>query len=97
MKHTTEKWNIEETFTRGQRTGLSVHPCHFYFQGMVDETVRANARLIAAAPELLEACHAALEIIDCYTLGSAEEIEKKPIAKMLRAAIAKVEGKQEKK
>ncbi|TIN82219.1 hypothetical protein [Mesorhizobium sp.] len=44
---------------------------------------RANARLIAAAPEMLAALKAALPAIDKYATGSADVIDA------IRAAIAK--------
>jgi len=50
----------------------------------------ANARLIAAAPELLEGCKSALKVL---TLDSDMEEDFRPEIKALRAAIAKAEGK----
>jgi hypothetical protein len=47
----------------------------------------ANARLIAAAPELLEACTQALMV--------AEDYGDECIAEVLRAALAKAEGGQD--
>ena len=47
----------------------------------------ANARLIAAAPELLEACRNAKEVFDQWD-GKPGKIEQR-----LDAAIAKAEGK----
>ena len=47
----------------------------------------ANARLIAAAPDLLEALRGLLEVTDFYELYGAK-------TEAARAAIAKVEGKQ---
>lgn len=44
----------------------------------------ANARLIAAAPDLLEACRLALPEL---------ESERSPTASLLRAVIAKAEGR----
>lgn len=51
----------------------------------LDGNVEANARLIAAAPDLLEACHAALCPHSLLTMEDAKQ--------MCRAAIAKAEGK----
>ena len=48
----------------------------------------ANARLIAAAPDLLEACKAALEVIE----GDADEFVV-AVRHSLKTAIAKAEGK----
>ena len=51
---------------------------------------RANARLVAAAPELLEALEAALlRCEDCGTSGDAHC----PACESARAAIAKAEGR----
>lgn len=50
------------------------------------DRIRADARLIAAAPNLLTACRLALTRLDDGTEVSAA------IAKHLRAAIAKAEG-----
>jgi hypothetical protein len=52
------------------------------FHGRVDDDT-ANARLIAAAPELLEACKMALDDGDCQTVTED----------WLRKAIAKAEGR----
>jgi hypothetical protein len=46
----------------------------------------ADARLIAAAPELLTACKEALAIVTAYAPGERQ-------LEMLRAALAKAEGK----
>lgn len=50
------------------------------------EETRANARLIAAAPDLLEACEAALAVHDHFK-------ETTPTTLKLRAAIAKASGR----
>ena len=56
--------------------------------------VRANARLIAAAPELLEALVAILETAD-LSFGEGEQAAKvgNAVISQARAAIAKAEGK----
>jgi hypothetical protein len=51
-----------------------------------DEETEANARLIAAAPDLLAAAEAALEILDEDGIGNG------PTGAMLAAAIAKARG-----
>ena len=62
-------------------------------QGMQDDCLRPvefhNARLIAAAPELLEACKAAIAALDehCLTYDEQDAINGQ-----LRAAIAKAQG-----
>lgn len=57
-----------------------------------DDVRAANARLIAAAPELLDALYAALPYVE-----EGEEFnhpEKRDLSKTIRALIAKVEGQQ---
>lgn len=51
-----------------------------------DAEAEANARLIAAAPELLEACNQAV--------WQYEKLGESKGMKMMRAAIAKAEGRQ---
>jgi hypothetical protein len=46
----------------------------------------ANARLIAAAPDLLEACKAALNDMEC------DDFASETLTKMIRDAIAKAKG-----
>jgi hypothetical protein len=58
-------------------------------QNKHDESYEANARLIAAAPELLEACKAALAFMYNGRSHTASEIIA--IGKTLEAAIAKAE------
>ncbi len=53
---------------------------------------RSNARLIAAAPELLEACKAALDWVNLFALHAPYQFgNEDKIAEVLRAAIAKAE------
>ena len=53
------------------------------------DDVRANARLIAAAPELYEALRALVRVQDAQRIGP---LEKGEAWKAARAALAKVEG-----
>lgn len=63
---------------------------------LITEEDKANARLIAAAPELVAACRAALALLtgDGWdgTLGHHKD---NPIPVLLRAAIAKAEKEQQ--
>ena len=59
----------------------------------------ANARLIAAAPDLLEACMAAVEcgmvpVMSAAEGGAAKHARHVAVADMIRAAIAKATGEQ---
>ena len=91
VKHTPVPWVID-----GSATSLDIFSsdaavlvavvrrsllsCH------LDQTARANARLIAAAPELLEA----LQEIICADCRGWEELD--PLLSKARAAIAKATG-----
>jgi hypothetical protein len=65
-----------------------------------DDTIAANAALIAAAPDLLEACERVLgwlvaaetELGGPLPLKYAAMIQKPVVAERLRAAIAKAQG-----
>ena len=52
----------------------------------------SNARLIAAAPDLLEACKKAVEYLEGIGLTQTEDGEEHPEYEMLRAAISRAEG-----
>lgn len=57
------------------------------------DTAKANARLIAAAPELLEACRAVLESEES-TLGDGGSVIGDQYRSLIQAAIDKAEGRQ---
>jgi hypothetical protein len=88
-KHTPGPWHAAQTTVYA----LHGHPLRNRFSASVQGGRRddaewgellANARLMAAAPELLEACRDALDAGNDGDWQSAE--------KVLRAAIAKAEG-----
>lgn len=60
MGHTEGPWEIKHEFTIISDSGRGIATCGGYTQNFDDEKVHlenvANAHLIAAAPELLEAC-----------------------------------------
>lgn len=63
------------------------------FQGGVSiGEAEANANLIAAAPDLLEACRSALKVIE-ENIPVTAKVSVAGIARILRAAIAKAEGR----
>lgn len=57
------------------------------------EEIEANAALIAAAPDLLEACKEALSFSETLNGGPFSEGLPSETESHLRAAIAKAEGK----
>ena len=93
-KHTPGPWKVEQRFSGNRfiHSDNSQSPiCGVSFVGIgieVDES-KANADLIAAAPELLEAADAA---IDAIADERADAAYKAEVVAMLRAAIAKATG-----
>lgn len=87
-KRTPGPWHVE--FTRFSdvkaENGAIVAKCN-KLTGLVN--LQANARLIAAAPDLLEALRAAVRQNDNDMLMTGEEL------RACRAAIAKAEGAQQ--
>lgn len=84
--HTSGPWHVAESpnhhspfITNATGKGTIANSVH----GTTSAEQEANARLIAAAPELLEACETALE--NLAPLYSSEHL----VMKRLRAAIAK--------
>jgi len=61
--------------------------------GFPPSEVIANARLIAAAPALLAACRAALEVIERMTGNDLALGNNEPAETLLRDAIARAGGK----
>lgn len=87
-EHTRGKWNYT---INGMGSGYDV------FTNEKEGTICLNARyedarLIAAAPDLLLACQGMLNVVRLWPHVSKEEVEK-----YLVEVIAKAEGKNEKK
>lgn len=59
--------------------------------GVAASIREANARIIAAAPDLLEACEAALCVHDVFSTATTPRLLPE-VADILRAAIAKAKG-----
>jgi hypothetical protein len=72
----------------GKVIAMAVHADATYIPSPIPE-LAANARLIAAAPDLLAACRTALEVCNLYGNGTKMVDEA---AEHLYAAIAKAEG-----
>lgn len=84
-KHTPGPWKVNQSSTRFELLGPDVFPILRINGGMVP--IEANARLIAAAPELLDALKALVNCPDYKHIGTLEMVQAK-------AAIAKAEGRQ---
>lgn len=109
-KHTPGPWRADLADIGGQVFGFSIvaeHGTHWHpvaYQSTYQHTNsecyepaerKANARLIAAAPELLEALKLLDEAFCADDYGTKEGREKGRAALVAtRAAIAKAEGKQ---
>ena len=91
MKHTPGPWKASEDFNlTGTLVSFIEGGGHSIAQTRLDDDTpegmnQANARLIAAAPELLEACRDALLAVDTADWPTAQD--------NLIAAIAKAKGK----
>ena len=98
-KHTTGIWFVNHESKDVGDGKLSIEVDSDYFIAQVDEGIcqEANARLIAAAPELLEALQ---EAIDCGMVpvstakegGACAHSRQVLCADMIRAAISKATG-----
>jgi hypothetical protein len=84
-KHTPGPWEVGYHDKHGQRTVLSQHieicTCWHHSVGAIEKEMEANARLIAAAPELLAALQMVMSL---YGDGFAADAQA-----YARAAIAK--------
>jgi hypothetical protein len=88
-KHTPGKWRVSKPKGNcGANTIIAIHPPHFYFQGQIDKQTEADARLIASAPELLEACKIMLPV---YRQGATHQ-EGENIVNRIEQTISKAEG-----
>jgi hypothetical protein len=79
-KHTPGPWRVEIIGTFG-----------YTVVGPAKEQSEANAHLIAAAPELLEACRRALIVLDMFVSSDRGEQEGST-RDIIVSAIAKAEG-----
>ena len=71
MKHTKGEWNGKDSEVYSLETGKTIARCDI---GGRDEQTEANARLIAAAPELYEA--AVIACVEFYDQTNAEPTNK---------------------
>jgi len=82
--HTQGKWHVKENGGKGELVGVASDRSNWF---IAEECLDADAQLIAAAPEMLEALKSAEKWLDGW--ASAD-----PYVGLIREAIAKAEGKQ---
>jgi len=94
-KHTPGPWQVTDEDVRGNDIYYRIEAEGFGMVALVDATpvdddsLRANARLIAAAPDLLDACKIALQAInECDMEVGLFNVTEQEITDKLYAAIA---------
>ena len=92
--HTPGPWFIQCTGGESECIASNHQTLDVEVNGPDFEIRNANARLIAAAPELLAACHVALATLDLKSMGRAKWTggDQKSFD-LLSAAIAKAEAR----
>ena len=99
-KHTPGPWSIcsAEPFLFGKKQGEGIGPIGFVYgpsfaeRSELGQEAMANARLIAAAPDLLKALQMAFELLQSVPDDYA--MPDHPVWGKCRAAIAKATGEQ---
>lgn len=94
-KHTAGEWEVieEDGFWYVVTDGFTIAQANEVDFDMRPEESLANARLIASAPELLEACKKGLKYARICSDGLGEKIDSDMI-KMFEKVITKAEGSQ---
>ena len=90
MKHTPEEWILHDWHTKGCSIEAPDYQVCF-IEPIFGKPWKSNAHLIAAAPDLLEACEHALILLqyeeqELFAQGDSVEVQE------LRAAIKKARG-----
>jgi hypothetical protein len=85
-KHTPGPWVAIDHEIFADNQSRNIADVWISFANIEDEEAKANARLIAAAPDLLEALEAFAEYAEKGTWGSLDPVTQ------ARAAIAKAKG-----
>jgi hypothetical protein len=102
MSHTPGPWHVDDVanFCAFSADGKRVSYCYSAHSDRSDEEAAANARLIAAAPELLEACKEQIirltDLFDRHERPTYNRDAQSDLDLILAsglAAIAKAEGK----
>lgn len=91
MNHTPGPWEAQGYLPESYRVHPQGNP---QYQTATPDEFFANVRLIAAAPELLEACKVALREVESMERFTSFRVgaDLYDISDMLKAAIAKAEG-----
>lgn len=105
-KHTKGPWKIgapiwmESEETKNRVITAAEYPiCYFHYpfnERDEQDEIAANARLIAAAPEMLEACKSVIQLLHDINLDGGLDKNKDFMKSYnaLSAAITKAEGKE---
>ncbi len=90
-EHTPGPWQVNERFDGHVMTsdGLAVADCCLDYSSIDFDEQKINARLIAAAPELLEALK---EISEVFDVSWREGSTQRRLGDLARTAIAKATG-----
>lgn len=86
--YTKENWYANDGQIYPTETGKTLAIIPYYDKENKEQ--EANALLIASAPELLEACRGAKQLLDSLSMLTEEQ---ESVLKNLEEAIAKAEGK----
>jgi len=96
MKHTPGPWKqhpYEKKAIVGDRGDKVTHDIAHICQTGKQATIEANARLIAAAPEMLAALKRIMVIFEREGIGSDEE-ESEPLYNDIKTIINRIEGRE---
>jgi hypothetical protein len=99
-KHTPGPWEVVEDdfdealhITCEARAGMiPICKVDVGYDGPIEDEQHANASLITAAPDLLEALESVTELIELLVLVGDEKPENGSPCQLARAAIAKAKG-----
>jgi len=91
VKHTSGPWSVDQLDDNGQRVVRGEHieiaTCWHHCVGSIEKEMEANAHLIAAAPDLLDALRDALAYMDRGTWPGYDPVQT------AKRAISKAEGR----